>query len=50
MQYTLTLTEEVEIRYREEERTNTWTDEDGNEHEELIRFKCRMSTISSMWS
>ena len=32
MQYTLTLTEEVEIRYREEERTDTWTDEDGNEH------------------
>ena len=31
-QYTLTLTEEVEIRYREEERTDTWTDEDGNEH------------------
>ena len=23
---------EVEIRYREEERTDTWTDEDGNEH------------------
>ena len=34
LQYTLTLTEEVEIRYREEERTDTWTDEDGNEHEE----------------
>ncbi|UOX61194.1 CHAP domain-containing protein [Sellimonas intestinalis] len=34
MQYTLTLTEEVEIRYREEERTDTWTDEDGNEHED----------------
>ena len=33
-QYTLTLTEEVEIRYREEERTDTWTDEDGNEHED----------------
>ena len=31
-QYRLTLTEEVEIRYREEERTDTWTDEDGNEH------------------
>ena len=31
-QYKLTLTEEVEIRYREEERTDTWTDEDGNEH------------------
>ena len=31
-QYQLTLTEEVEIRYREEERTDTWTDEDGNEH------------------
>ena len=28
-QYKLTLTEEVEIRYREEERTDTWTDEDG---------------------
>ena len=34
MQYTLTLTEEVEIRYREEERTDTWTDEDGNVHED----------------
>ena len=34
MQYTLTLTEEVEIRYREEERTDTWTDKDGNEHED----------------
>ncbi len=33
-QYKLTLTEEVEIRYREEERTDTWTDEDGNEHED----------------
>ena len=31
-QYKLTLTEEVEIRYREEKRTDTWTDEDGNEH------------------
>ena len=33
-QYKLTLTEEVEIRYREEERTDTWTDEDGNADEE----------------
>ncbi len=33
-QYTLTLTPETEIRYREEERTDTWTDEDGNEHED----------------
>ena len=31
-QYKLTLTEEVEIRYREEERTDTWTDDDGNVH------------------
>lgn len=30
MQYTLTLTEEVEIRYRTE--TDTWTDEDGTTH------------------
>ena len=29
-QYTLTLTEEVEIRYRTE--TDTWTDEDGSSH------------------
>ena len=29
-QYKLTLTEEVEIRYRTE--TDTWTDEDGNSH------------------
>ncbi len=31
-QYVLTLTEEVEVRYRTETRTDTWTDEDGNEH------------------
>ena len=30
LQYTLTLTEEVEIRYRTETRTDTWTDADGN--------------------
>ena len=31
-QYTLTLTEEIEVRYRTETRTDTWTDEDGNSH------------------
>ena len=36
-QYKLTLTEEVEIRYREEERTDTWTDEDGNTHSDTYR-------------
>lgn len=32
LQYTLTVTEEIEIRYRTETRTDTWTDEDGNTH------------------
>jgi hypothetical protein len=31
-QYTLTVQEVVEIRYRTETRTDYWTDEDGNEH------------------
>ena len=31
-QYKLTLTETVEVRYRTETRTDTWTDEDGNIH------------------
>lgn len=31
-QYILTITETVEVRYRTETRTDTWTDEDGNEH------------------
>lgn len=31
-QYNLTLTETVEVRYRTETRTNTWTDEGGNTH------------------
>ena len=31
-QYTLTITETVEVRYRTETRTDTWTDEDGNTH------------------
>lgn len=33
-QYNLTVTEEVEIRYRTETRTSSWTDEDGNSHSE----------------
>jgi len=33
-QYTLTLTPIVEIRYRTETYTDTWTDEDGNTHSE----------------
>ena len=35
-QYTLTLTREVETRYREETHTETSTDEDGNTHEETV--------------
>ena len=31
-QYTLTITETVEVRYRTETRNDTWTDEDGNTH------------------
>ena len=31
-QYILTTTETVEVRYRTETRTDTWTDEDGNTH------------------
>src|SRR5699024_9233732 len=31
-QYKLTLTETVEVRYRTETRTDTWTDKDGNTH------------------
>ena len=32
LQYKLTLTPVVEVRYRTETRTDTWTDEDGNTH------------------
>lgn len=35
-QYTLTLTREVEVRYREETHTETYTDEDGNTYTETI--------------
>jgi cell wall-associated NlpC family hydrolase len=31
-QYTLTIREEVQARYRTETHTDTWTDEDGNSH------------------
>jgi cell wall-associated NlpC family hydrolase len=31
-QYTLTIREEVQVRYRTETRSDTWTDEDGNSH------------------
>lgn len=31
-QYTLTITETVEVRYRTETRTDTWTDENGETH------------------
>ena len=31
-QYSLTIHEEIEVRYRTETRTDTWTDEDGNTH------------------
>lgn len=35
-QYTLTLTREVETRYREETHTETYTDEDGNPYTETV--------------
>ncbi len=35
-QYTLTLTRAVEVRYREETHTETYTDEDGNTYTEII--------------
>lgn len=35
-QYTLTLTREIETRYREETHTETYTDENGNTHEETV--------------
>ena len=31
-QYSLTTHEEIQVRYRTETRTDTWTDEDGNTH------------------
>lgn len=31
-QYSLTTNEEIQVRYRTETRTDTWTDEDGNTH------------------
>lgn len=31
-QYTLTVREEIEVRYRTETYTDTWTDEEGNSH------------------
>lgn len=31
-QYTLIVHEEIQVRYRTETRTDTWTDEDGNTH------------------
>jgi cell wall-associated NlpC family hydrolase len=31
-QYTLTTREEIQVRYRTETRTDTWTDEEGNTH------------------
>ena len=35
-QYALTLTREVEVRYREETHTETYTDEDGNTYTETV--------------
>lgn len=35
-QYTLTLTREVEVRYREETHIETYTDEDGNTYTETV--------------
>ncbi|MEL5898299.1 hypothetical protein AAGC94_09495 [Clostridium sporogenes] len=31
-QYTLTIPEEIQVRYRTEPRNDTWTDGDGNTH------------------
>lgn len=33
-QYTLTIVETVEVRYRTETHTDSWTDEDGNSHDD----------------
>lgn len=38
-QYKLTLTETVEVRYRTETRTDTWTDEDGNTHSDTYEVQ-----------
>ena len=35
-QYTLTTREEVQVRYRTETRTDTWTDEEGNTHRDTV--------------
>lgn len=38
-QYKLILTETVEVRYRTETRTDTWTDEDGNTHSDTYEVE-----------
>lgn len=38
-QYKLTITETVEVRYRTETRTDTWTDEDGNTHSDTYTME-----------
>ena len=38
-QYTLSITETVEVRYRTETRTDTWTDEDGNTHSDTYEVE-----------
>lgn len=38
-QYTLTVTRTVEVRYRTETRSDTWTDEDGNTHHDTYTIE-----------
>jgi len=38
-QYTLTITETVEVRYRTETRTDTWTDENGESHSDTYEVE-----------
>ena len=38
-QYALSITETVEVRYRTETRTDTWTDEDGNTHSDTYEVE-----------
>jgi murein DD-endopeptidase MepM/ murein hydrolase activator NlpD len=49
-QYTLSFEEEVEIRYRTETRTDTWTDEEGNTHtdtyEEEVPYEWHILNIN----
>lgn len=59
LQYELTITETVEVRYRTETRTDTWTDEAGNSHSDtytvevpydyyILNVGLKNSTINSV--